>query len=1055
MAEKKKPKRSAKKKSAVKMKTATKKAPVKQTKASNRKKRPTAKPKTAADYPIVGLGASAGGLEALEAFFSHMPSDSGIGFVIIQHLSPKHKSIMGSLLSKSTQMPVLDMKDGMKVKPNCVYLNPPNKNVVIINGILQLMDPVKTGSVNLPIDCFFRSMAEDLVEKAICVILSGTATDGTLGLKAVKGEGGMAMVQDPESAKYDGMPRSAIATGIVDFILPVEKIPTKLVSYAKAPYIGPPKKARVSDNQFGNYIQKIFVLIRSATGHDLSHYKQTTIRRRIERRMAIHQISKLSNYVKYLQQTPQEVDILFKDMLIGVTNFFRDPEAFEVMKNQVLPTLMKTKGPDSSIRIWSVGCSTGEEAYSIAILLSEVMEMLKQHFVVQIFASDIDAQAIDYARAGIYPDSIAADVSQERLSQYYIKEDNTYKIKKQIRDMIVFAVQNVIKDPPFSKIDLVSCRNLLIYMDRKLQKKVLPLYHYTLNPDGILFLGSSESIGEYTDLFHPLENKLKIFRRKEFYMERPADYPSMPFYHGPKLEGTENGNAPGQINIQNVAHKVILENFALPGVLVNEKYEIIHFMGKSDKYLVIPVGKASFNILSMAREGLRFKLGTALQNAVRQKRTIKHESLKIKYNGGNRIVDLTVRPLPEFSTTSGYLLVMFDDKTPSKKHADEKGKRGSIDNNDPLRVSLERELESTKEHLQTTIEEMETSTEELKSTNEELQSVNEELQSTNEELETSKEELQSTNEELVTVNTELQNKVDELSQMNNDINNLLGSTEIGTIFLDIKLNIKRFTPATTKIFNLIQTDLDRPISDITTKILYDKLEKDAKKVLDTLIMKEVEIKDIESNWYSMRIAPYRTLENVIDGVVITFVDITSIKQAEEALRESKRELGIRNRVTEIFLTVSDDEMFGEVLQVVLEAMQSPFGTFAYINENGDRIVPSMTRDIWDDCKIPDKVISFPRDTWGDVLWSRCIKKKKSFSSNGPFNVPEGHISIERAMAVPIIHQEVVVGNLMVGNKPTDYDQRDIELLEIIAAHIAPILHARLESGKFKNEHEIS
>ena len=1034
MVEKKKTIRAAKKKPGIKKKAAVKKEPAKQTKGAG-------PPKKTSSFPIVGLGASAGGLEALEVFFSHMPPDSGIGFVIIQHLSPKHKSIMVSLLAKDTKMEVLEIKDGIKVQPNHVYLNPPNKNVVIINGTLQLMDPVKTGSINLPIDCFFRSMAEEMGEKAICVILSGTATDGTLGLKAVKGGGGLSMVQDPDSAKYDGMPRSAIATGIVDFILPVEKIPAELVRYVKAPYIGPPKKIIATDDQFGNYIQKIFVMIRSATGHDLSHYKQTTIRRRIERRMAIHQVNRIADYVKYLQQTPPEIDILFKDMLIGVTNFFRDPAAFEVLKKQVLPALIKNKRPDSSIRIWSVGCSTGEEPYSMAILFAEAMEMVKQHFNIQIFASDIDAQAIDYARLGVYPDSIAADVPQERLNQYFIKEDNSYRLRKQIRDMIVFAVQNVIKDPPFSKIDLVSCRNLLIYMDNELQKKVLPLYHYTLNPDGILFLGTSETIGEFTNLFQPIDSKQKIFKRKEFFLERPVDYPGMPFYHGPRLDYSDDKMVPVEIDVQNVAEKVILENFALPGVLVNQKYEIVHFMGKTDTYLEPPVGKASFNILSMAREGLRFKLGSALHNAVRQKRPTMYKGLRIKYSGEFRTIDLTVRPLVEFAAKPGHLLVMFDDKTPHEISVGKNGEKIAKDATDPVIVSLEHELESTKEHLQTTIEEMETSNEELKSTNEELQSVNEELQSTNEELETSKEELQSTNEELVTVNAELQNKVDELSQMNNDINNLLGSTEIGTIFLDTRLNIKRFTPATTKIFNLIQTDLDRPISDITAKIRYENLEKDAKNVLETLSIQESEVICVAGNWYSMRIAPYRTLENVIDGVVITFVDITRIKQTEDALRESEKRLGIWNQIIGIFLAFSDDDMYGEVLQVVLKAMHSPYGTFAYLNEAGDRVVPSMTRD---ECRTETKNINFPHNSWGDVIWARCIKEKKSFASNGPFTIPDGHIPITRAMAVPIIHHKKAIGNLMVGNKSTDYTDNDMKLLEIIAAHIAPILDARLK-----------
>ena len=889
MAEKKKTKTTAGKKAGAKKKPVIKATSKKKAKKPVKKvkKKATAVRKKADSFPIVGIGASAGGLEALEAFFSHMPHDSNIAFVVIQHLSPRHKSIMGSLLAKCTEMDVLEMQDGMKIEPNRVYLNPPDKNVVIINGALQLMTPVKTGSINLPIDCFFRSMAEDLGEKAICIILSGTATDGTLGLKAVKGEGGIAMVQDPESAKYDGMPRSAINTGVVDFILSVEKIPGELVKYVRTPYIGAPKKIIVADDKFGNYVQKVFSLIRTATGHDLSHYKQTTIRRRIERRMAVHQIDRMSNYVRYLQETPAEVDILFKDMLIGVTNFFRDPDAFSVLEDEVFPSILKAKEPDSSIRIWTVGCSTGEEAYSIAILLSEAMNTLRHHLNIQIFASDIDAQAIDHARSGIYPDSIAADVSQERLRKFFIKEDNTYTVKKQLREMIIFATQNVIKDPPFSKIDLVSCRNLLIYMDSELQKKVLPLCHYTLNPQGILFLGPSESIGEFTDLFHPVDSKWKIFKRKDFFIEKAADYPTMPFYQGPRFNGEKEEKIPTEADIHNVAERVVLDYYAPPGVLVNEKYEIVHFLGNTDRYLKAPTGKASFNIQKMAREGLRLKLSTALHNAVRQKKTISYDALRIKHDNVYRVVDLTVRPLTEMGYARDYMLVMFDDKTPPDKPLKGKGKKAIKDDPAPIVTSLERELESTKEHLQTTIEEMETSNEELKSTNEELQSVNEELQSSNEELETSKEELQSTNEELVTVNTELQNKVDELSQANNDINNLLASTEIGTIFLDTDLYIKRFTPAMTKVFNLIQTDMGRPIDHITSKLMLDHLKSDAKEVLKTLIQKEVEVQDDHGNWYAMRISPYRTTENVIDGVVMTFVNITKTKLAEMTLRESE------------------------------------------------------------------------------------------------------------------------------------------------------------------------
>jgi two-component system CheB/CheR fusion protein len=834
-------------------------------------------------FPIVGIGSSAGGLEALEIFFSNVSPDTNMAFVIIQHLSPRHKSIMADLLMKYTRMKVLQIEDDQRIESNCVYLNPPDKNVVIQNRRLHLTEPTQTHGVNLPIDCFFRSLSEDQGEKAICIILSGTATDGTLGMKAIKGEGGMAMVQDPDSAKYAGMPNSAIATGLVDFILPLEKIPEELVRYVQHPYIESPERIETARLQFRNYVQKILGLIRTSTGYDFSNYKQTTIRRRIERRMAVHQLDSIEKYETYIKRTPAEVDILFKDFLIGVTNFFRDAEAFEVLKAKVLPEMIKNRASETPLRIWIAGCATGEEAFSIAILFAEAMDELGQQLNVQIFASDIDNEALDFARMAAYPDSIAADVSSDRLHRFFIKEDNTYRIKKQIRDMIVFANQNLIKDPPFSRLDLVCCRNLLIYMEPVLQKKILPIFHYTLTPRGYLFLGTSESIGDFSHLFSPANPKWKIYRREEYVVDKIGDYPRTPFYDVlPTPQGFEEKRVPTVADIHNLAERIVLENYAPPCVLINEQYEILHFIGQTDRYLAPPTGKASFDVLKMAREGLRFKLSTALHDAVRQKTTILRKGLKIKHDNSFRTIDLVVRPLTESSFSQGFMLVMFEEKTPPEPV--KKRKTASKDVVDPYVLGLEKELQSTKEFLQSTNEELETSNEELKSTNEELQSVNEELQSTNEELETSKEELQSTNEELVTVNAELQKKVEELSEANNDINNLLASTEIGTIFLDLNLCIKRFTPPITKLLNLIQTDIGRPISDITTNIQRDILAERAKEVLDTLNRQEIEVQDKSGNWYSMRISPYRTLENVIDGVVLTFVDIGKLKEINQLNR---------------------------------------------------------------------------------------------------------------------------------------------------------------------------
>ena len=646
--------------------------------------------------PVVGIGSSAGGLEALELFFSNVPSDTNMIFVIIQHLSPRHKSIMADILMKYTQMKVMQIKDNQEIKPNHVYLNPPDKNVIILNRRLHLTEPTQTRGVNLPIDCFFRSLSEDRGEKAICIILSGTATDGTLGLKAIKGEGGMAMVQDPESAKYAGMPSSAIATGLVDFILPVEKIPAELVKYVKHPYIERPERIETAKQQFRSYVQKILALIRTRTGHDFSNYKQTTIRRRIERRMALHQIDTIKEYDTYLNRTPAEIDTLFKDLLIGVTNFFRDADAFEVLKSQVIPELIKNKKPEIPLRIWVAGCATGEEAYSIAILFVEVMDKLKRQINVQIFASDIDNEALDVARMALYPDSIAADVSSQRLDRFFIKEDNIYRIRKQIRDMIVFADQNVIKDPPFSRLDLVSCRNLLIYMEPVLQKKVLPLFHYTLTHQGILFLGTSESIGEFSHLFSAISSKWKIFKTKEYVVDRMIDYPRTPLYDMlPTPQGHAEKRTPTVADIHNLAERIVLENYAPACVLVNEQYEILHFIGQTDNYLAPPTGKASFNIIKMAREGLKYKLSTALHKAVKQKKTIISQGLKVKHHHIFRSVDLVVRPLTESGFTQGFMLVMFEDKTLPKPAA--RKKPATKNKVDPYILSLENELQSAQE----------------------------------------------------------------------------------------------------------------------------------------------------------------------------------------------------------------------------------------------------------------------------------------------------------------------------------------------------------------------
>jgi two-component system CheB/CheR fusion protein len=836
-------------------------------------------------FPIVGIGASAGGLETLNAFFSIMPPDSNIAFVIIQHLSPTHKSIMASLLEKQTRMNVREIEDGIKLQANHVYLNPPGKNVAVFNRSLHLLEPIKSGTINMPVDFFFRSLSEDQGEKAIGIILSGTASDGTLGVKAIKGEGGMAMVQQPDTAKYDGMPRSAVETGLIDFILPVEKMPDTLIRYVQHPSLELQSQIKLTDTPIKNQMQKIFSLIRTSTGHDFSNYKQTTISRRIERRLAVHQIKALSDYVLYLQKNPGEINLLFKDLVIGVTSFFRDPEAYKILEQEVLPDLLKGKGPDATIRIWVTACSTGEEAYSLAIILSELKDKSKNYFNVQIFATDIDPAAIAFARKGIYPENIGVDISSARLNQFFTKKPDGFHIKKQIREMIVFSTQNLIKDPPFSKLDMVSCRNLMIYMGNVLQKKIIPLFHYTLNQGGILFLGTSESIGGHTDLFGPIDSKWRIFARKTSIVGREKDYLDKIYDTAQtNIITTEKDGLPVKVDIRSGIERALLDAYAPAGVLINDKYEILHFVGKTDRYLTPPIGKPEFNVIDMVREDLKNKLTLTIHKSIRGKKSMSCTGVKIRYDGAVCVINLSVRPLTDKRLPSGLMLVTFEDipnaDVPVKKKVGTvKTKKQNV-----ALESLEQELQSTREYLQATIEELETSNEELKSTNEELQSVNEEMQSANEELETSKEELQSTNEELATVNSELQNKVDEYAKASDDMHNLLAATEIVTIFIDTDLRIKSYTPAAAGIVNLISTDIGRPLNDLKTCFPDVDLVGMAENVLKDLNTVGLDILSQDDIWYSLKIMPYRTTSNIIDGVVMTFFNVQKIKQADKLRR---------------------------------------------------------------------------------------------------------------------------------------------------------------------------
>jgi two-component system CheB/CheR fusion protein len=823
-------------------------------------------------FPVVGLGASAGGLEALEQFLGSVPANSGMAFVIIQHLDPTHQGILPELLQRGTPMKVIQAKDRLKVLQDHVYIIPPNKDMSILHGVLHLFAPAERRGLRLPIDFFFRSLAIDCQGSAVAVILSGMGSDGTIGLRAVKENAGLVLVQEPLNAKCDGMPRSAIATGLADFVAPVQKLPEQILAYFNHVSLLTSKGA-AGDEVAASTLEKIIILLRNHTGHDFSLYKRNTLYRRIERRMGIHQINRINAYVRYLQENQQELEILFKELLIGVTGFFRDPAAWERLRGIIEELLTAGRYTERrTVRAWTIGCSTGEEAYSLAIVFREAMEMLspKSRVSLQIFATDIQKDAIDKARQGVYPTSITANVSPARLARFFIKDDGGYRICKEIRETIVFAPQNVIMDPPFARLDMVVCRNLLIYLTGELQKKLISLFHYCLNPGGLLFLGSSESIGGSTDLFKSIDVKARIFERGLCLNSDGLDFPSS-FVRSRQGVLGEHGAVKSLNGIGPLIEQMIMQQYAPAAVLVNKEGDIVYVSGRTGKYLEPAAGKANMNIFVMAREGIRHELPHAFQKANRLKTPVILNDLIVSADGGKQYINLTVQAITEPPELQGMVVLVFSDvcitkdggNVGRKQSASSRGGHG-----------IDQELVLAREELHVVREEMRTAREELTSANEELQSSNEELQSTNEELTTSKEEMQSLNEELQTVNAELQAKVEELSHTNSDMKNLLNSTDIATVFLDNELKVRRFTAQAAKIIKLIPGDVGRPVDDLSSLLLYPELLDDAREVLRTLVFTEKKVRTKIGEWYLVRIMPYRTLENIIDGVVITFADFT-------------------------------------------------------------------------------------------------------------------------------------------------------------------------------------
>ncbi|MBM9520376.1 PAS domain-containing protein [Desulforhopalus vacuolatus] len=827
--------------------------------------------------PIVGIGASAGGLDAFKQLFEAMPSDTGMAFVLIQHLDPTHKSLMVDLLSRHTAMKVVQVENRMPVESNYVYMIPPNYDLAIRNGELYITPPAQKRGLRMPINFFFSSLAEDQRERAVCIILSGTGSDGTLGLKAIKSYGGMAMAQSPNTAQYDGMPVSAISTGAVDYVLPVNEMPEAILKYINHSYVRGRWPGTDMTNDTNNQdLNNVLAILHAQLGHNFHHYKKNTLTRRVQRRMGLKQIERMLDYVTFLRDNPAEIEELFNDMLIGVTHFFRDRECWELLDEILITSLVRQSSPETSLRVWVAGCSTGEEAYTMAMLLMENFNKLNKKANFQVFATDIDIKALEHARSGRYPQSIATDLSPDRLNRFFVNKDDYYYVSKQLRDKIIFSEQNLISDPPFSKLDLISCRNLLIYLEAEVQDKVIELFHFALRPGGHLLLGNSETIGHHIDLFETLSKKWRFFQRIDSAQPQRASFPILPgrlqnrpaFY---ALEPTVRAIKP--VELVNTA---LLDHYAPTTVLINRKKEILYHFGETVKYLRYPTGEPTSDLFAVIRDGLVTKLRGAIYKCVQNDEDIIVSDARLKRNGKYVKISFSVISLTQYKGGTGLFLICFEEGIKKSGSSVEQVVSGETE--EPIVQQLEYELSSTKEDLQNTIEELETSNEELKASNEEVMSMNEELQSSNEELETSKEELQSLNEELNTVNSELQDKVSILVTTNNDLNNLINSTSVAAIFLSTRFHINFFSPTAKKLFNLIASDIGRSLDDITPHFSDPDLHHDSEMVLETLRIKEKEIKTESGEWFHRKILPYRTSDNRIEGIVLTFENITRLKK---------------------------------------------------------------------------------------------------------------------------------------------------------------------------------
>ena len=839
-------------------------------------------------YHIAGIGASAGGLEALELFFQKMPPNSGIGFVVIQHLSPDYKSLMVELLSKQTQMRVFRAEEEMLVEPDCIYLIPPKKNMRIFKGRLNLKEKDPGATINLPIDIFFRSLAKDQGERAVGIVLSGSGSDGMRGVRAIKEAGGMAMVQDEETAKFDGMPRSAISTGLMDYVLPPDEMPEALINFTRTKTRRDADDVETVSEKDEDSLARIIGLLRKQTGADFRNYKEGTIKRRIERRLHVNHIDTLGDYIRFVKRSPREITLLYKEILIGVTNFFRDPEAFEYLREKVAQRLVADRSPSDAIRVWCAGCSTGEEAYSLAILFSEVIAATGKAADVKIFATDIDGEAVNKAANGVFPESLAADISKDRLEHFFKKRDGYYQVRRGIREMVVFAKHDLITDPPFTRIDLVSCRNLLIYLKPELQKKVFDFFSFALSPDGFLFLGASESIGDFTEYFEQVHGRYKIYHRRGYMKSGLPRNLSIPPVSSEKrfrslARDRQLSGYHDSMEIMEAICRTLVDVQGNACFVIDESNGLRYTFGDVGDFLSFPFGQTSLDIMDLMPRELGMAFSTAIHRAKKESKEIVYKDVHIKRNATTTHANLLVRPVHLVSSKrTFYMIFMETEKKPSGA-GDSLSKRYDLSDQTREHIAdLEHDLHYTRENLQATIEELETSNEELQATNEELVSSNEELQSTNE-------ELQSVNEELYTVNTEYQNKIQELTDLNNDMVNLLRSTDIGTLFLDFGMQIRRFTPAVGNYINIIEKDMGRPLEDLAHRLKYPTFLEDAGVVLETGRSLSKEVTTADRAPVLIKMFPYLDEHDKAKGVVISFIDISASKKAEHELASLQKE----------------------------------------------------------------------------------------------------------------------------------------------------------------------